>query len=289
MRGWSQKATRVVVKCDHPPAHRALAELAGRQHGVVSLGQLTALGLGPRGAQHRATFHRLRRVHRGVYAVGGAPLSRDGARMAAVLAGGPGARGNQVSAAALWAFRRADPTPSHVVVPGRGRRGPPGVHIHRTRRLDPRDCTEVRGIPVTSVALTLVDLAETLDAQSLATAVHEAEVHRLFDANQFTRFAGRRGVHRLHALLEDPSLSTVSQEEFDNRFLALCRTHHLPLPRMHVHLPAGDQLLEVDALWSERKSASSSTARSSITRAEPSAVTASATSPWPRRDTWWPA
>lgn len=173
--------------------------------------------------------------------------------MAAVLAGGPGARVNQVSAAALWAFRRADPTPIHVVVPGRGRRGPPGVHIHRTRRLDPRDCTEVRGIPVTSLALTLVDLAETLDAQSLAKAVHEAEVHRLFDATQFTRFAGRRGAHRLHALLEDPSLSTVSQEEFDNRFLALCRSHHLPLPRMHVHLPAGDQLLEVDALWSERK------------------------------------
>jgi hypothetical protein len=126
------------------------------------------------------------------------------------------------------------------------------VRIHRTRHLDPRDCAEVRGIPVTSVVLTLVDLAEVLDDQSLAKAIHEAEVQRLFDANQFARFRGRRGAHRLLALLEDPS-ATVTKEEFDHRFLALCRSRGLPLPQMHIHLDAGARLVETDAVWADVK------------------------------------
>ena len=54
------------------PPDVALARLAGRQWGVVSLAQLGALGIGARAAQRRAQAGRLRRVHRGVYAVGGA-------------------------------------------------------------------------------------------------------------------------------------------------------------------------------------------------------------------------
>jgi predicted transcriptional regulator of viral defense system len=63
---------------------RLIAELATRQHGVVSLEQPRALGLGARGVQHRATMGKLHRVHRGVYAVGHRLLSADGRRMAAV-------------------------------------------------------------------------------------------------------------------------------------------------------------------------------------------------------------
>jgi hypothetical protein len=62
------------------PLEVALAELAGSQWGVVSLAQLRALGIGPRGAQHRAQTGRLRRVHRGVYAVGGAVVPQAIAR-----------------------------------------------------------------------------------------------------------------------------------------------------------------------------------------------------------------
>ena len=55
---------------------------------MVSLAQLRALGIGARGVQHRARSGRLRRVHRGIYAVGGAVLPREGRWLAAVLASG---------------------------------------------------------------------------------------------------------------------------------------------------------------------------------------------------------
>jgi predicted transcriptional regulator of viral defense system len=72
-----------------PVDDRAVAAVALRQHGIVSLAQLRALGLGPRGAQHRVSAGRLHRLHRGVYAVGHRAVGADGRRMAAVLACGP--------------------------------------------------------------------------------------------------------------------------------------------------------------------------------------------------------
>jgi predicted transcriptional regulator of viral defense system len=87
------------------PCSRSLARLAARQHGVVSLAQVRALGLGARGAQHRAAAGALHRVRRGVYAVGHPLLTPDGARMAAVLACGPGAVLSHRSAGAAWGLR----------------------------------------------------------------------------------------------------------------------------------------------------------------------------------------
>jgi hypothetical protein len=69
------------------PPDLALAELAGHQWGVVSVAQLRALGIGRSGATRRVHGGRLRRVHRGVYAVGGAVLPREGRWLAAVMAG----------------------------------------------------------------------------------------------------------------------------------------------------------------------------------------------------------
>ena len=60
------------------PLDVALAELAERQFGVVSLAQLRGLGLGERGVRHRVRVGRLRRIHRGVYAVGHRVLRREG-------------------------------------------------------------------------------------------------------------------------------------------------------------------------------------------------------------------
>ena len=97
---------------ERTPPDVALAELAGRQWGVVSLAQLRALGLGARAAQQRVQAGPLRRVHRGVYAVGGAVLPREGRWLAAVLACGPGAVLSHVSAAVHWnllQLRRAAP------------------------------------------------------------------------------------------------------------------------------------------------------------------------------------
>ncbi len=83
------------------PPDVALARLAQRQHGVVTLAQLAAVGIGPSGTRNRVAAGRLHRVHRGVFAVGHALLPGRGHWMAAVLACGPDAVLSHRSAAAL--------------------------------------------------------------------------------------------------------------------------------------------------------------------------------------------
>ena len=56
---------------------RAIAELAGRQHGVVARRQLAALGLGRKAIEYRLRAGRLHAVHRGVYAVGHTVLTGE--------------------------------------------------------------------------------------------------------------------------------------------------------------------------------------------------------------------
>jgi predicted transcriptional regulator of viral defense system len=110
------------------PPDLALAELAGRQWGVVSVGQLSAVGIGRSAVTRRVQGGRLRRVHRGVYAVGGAVLPREGRWLAAVLACGPRAVLSHVSAAVHWNLLQYDAPKPQVTAPA-SRKGVPGIRL----------------------------------------------------------------------------------------------------------------------------------------------------------------
>jgi very-short-patch-repair endonuclease len=118
----------------------------------------------------------------------------------------------------------------------RSRKPKPGIELHRSRSLESADRAVRDGIPVTSVARTLVDLAEVLDERRLASAVNEAEVLRLFDliAIQVTLDrrpggAGRRKLEQvLAAYREPPGYSTTRAERL---FEELCERHGLPRPQ----------------------------------------------------------
>jgi Transcriptional regulator, AbiEi antitoxin len=90
-----------LVVLSTPPGKRHAA-LATSQWGVVSLAQLRGLGLRRGAIEGRLRSGRLRRVHHGVYAVGGAVLPREGRWLAAVLACGNDAVLSHVSAAVHW-------------------------------------------------------------------------------------------------------------------------------------------------------------------------------------------
>jgi very-short-patch-repair endonuclease len=209
-----------------------------------------------RTVQYRATRGLLHRVHRGVYAVGHPRLSTDGLRMAAVLACGPRAALSHRAAAAVWGMRPTARERLEVTTTDRGRRGPPGVELHRVRRLSRLDLTRHRGIPITSVARTLVDLAELLDADELAKAVHEAEVLRLLDVTSveaaMARANGRRGIAMLRAALADPA-PALTRSELERQFILLCRRTRLPIPKVNVSLTVGDRRIEVDTLWASER------------------------------------
>lgn len=235
-----------------PGRDRALAELAGRQHGVVTIAQLRALGFTDSAVGKRVRAGRLHRVHRGVYAVGHAGLSQEGVWMAAVLWAGPGAGLSHLAAAVLWRVWRGRVRVVDVVSPrGRAGRGP--VRSHRCRNLDPRDVTCERGVPVTTVPRTLVDLADVLDAHRLANVVHEAAFRDLFDAVEtreaMERAHGRRGLPVLErALAAHASGSAGTRSGLEDRFLSLVARAGLPAPLVNTQV-AG---IEVGFHWPER-------------------------------------
>jgi very-short-patch-repair endonuclease len=228
----------------------ALVALGARQHGVVSHAQLVELGFGNAAIQRRTNNQRLHRLHRGVYAVGHPGLTLRGRELAAVFACGPRAVLSHRSAGRLWGLLPTGSGGIEVSAP-RSRQPRPGLRVHTSRCLTAEDRAVVKAIPVTSVARTLVDLAEALSEPWLARAVHEAEVRKLFDLiaveEALERVPGRRGRSRLMGVLaayrpEDHVLESAAER----RFRALCQRHGLPEPR--------PQLIEghrVDFYWPE--------------------------------------
>jgi very-short-patch-repair endonuclease len=209
-----------------------IARLAGRQHGVVSVAQLAAVGLTADAIRRRAESGRLHRVHRGVYAVGHRDVSPEGRWMAAVLALGEGAALSHRSAAALWGLVRPTAGPADVTVPDiGGRRRRRGLRVHRSRTLSATLVTRRRGIPVTTPDRTIADLRSLLSKRQLERAIAQAERMGL-------PIEERRG------LTHEPTRS-----ELERRFLRLCRRHRLPLPEVNVQVGP----FEVDLLWRERR------------------------------------
>jgi very-short-patch-repair endonuclease len=234
----------------------SVAELADRQHGVVSRAQLVGLGLGRGAILHRLERKRLHPVHRGIYAVGRRRLSRAGVRMAAVLACGDGAVLSHRSAAVHWGIYRPDPSLTDVTASGRvGRRE--GIRAHKAL-LPADEITEVDGIPVTTVARTLLDLAAILNRHQLERAIEQAEALRLSDATPLvalvTRYPGRRGTAVLKAIIgAENRTAGMTRSELEERFLRFLAERELPLPRTNVWLQIGEDWIEVDCVWPEQR------------------------------------
>jgi very-short-patch-repair endonuclease len=218
---------------------RAVAALAGRQHGVVSSAQLLAAGLGKRAVAHRVTHGRLVRLHRGVYQVGPVPAPR-GAEMAAVLACGAGTRLSHHTAGDLWGFR-PHAGDIHVTVPGEARRLRPGLQIHRALSLD---AAVHDGLPLTTPARTLLDLARCLPQHQLDRAVEQAQLMNLVSRGELEALLGnQRGSRALCRALHDEP--TLTRSEAERRLLELVRAARLPRPGTNVRLLG----FEVDLLW----------------------------------------
>jgi very-short-patch-repair endonuclease len=170
--------------------------------------------------------------------------------MAATLALGDGALLSHYSAAVLWGLRPQRDGPIDVTVSGRKTRARAGIRVHRSH-VAPQDATRHEGVPVTSPARTLLDLASSLSARDLSRAVEEAEVQRrvsLHSLNeQFSRYPRHRGTAPLtKAIRTEPALT---RSEAERRFLELIRAARLPEPEANVRVGG----YEVDFLWRDEK------------------------------------
>ena len=238
------------------PLDRTIAQLANRQHGVMSLTQLDALGLSDSGTRKRVASGRLHRIPRGVYSVGHSLLKMEGQWMAAVLACGPSAVLSHRSAAALWDLRRAGSIIDVTVLRTAGH-GQKGITIHRVRNLTASDVT-LHGIPCTSVPRTLLDLADILDSLRLERAIAQAEVMGIFDLDAVNdvleRAAGRRGAARLRGILEEYEEGTaLTQSELEELVLGICVTVSVDRPQIDGWIALDGGAVQVDLLWRKQK------------------------------------
>jgi predicted transcriptional regulator of viral defense system len=230
------------------PVDLAIAAVAERQHGVIDHSQLVALGLSRGSIQRRVRAGRLHRIHQGVYAVGHKRLTQRGRWMAGVLAGGHGAHLSRRSAAALWGILpvRAG---THVTTPRR-LRDRDGIEFH-SQSLQFDEVTTHGGIPTTTVARTLLDIAAT-EPDQLERAFNEAEYRRLWDAVGVTaiigRHAGQPGTRRLAALIQ-AGAKGITREELEHAFHAFVEKFDLPRPLRNQPLTVEDRTFYPDAMW----------------------------------------
>jgi hypothetical protein len=228
----------------HGRADAVIAAIAGGQHGVVSRAQLLAAGVSRRQIERRIEAKRLHVVHRAVYAAGHAALSQEGRWMAAVLAAGSGAALSHWSAAALLRLRGGGRGPrSHVTSP-RNRRGTRALAFHHAHLRDDERTVE-DGIPVTTPARTLVDLAPALPAASLARMLDAAEQRGAPLAALIARYPRRAGAAKLRAAAGQPVAWTRS--DLEGWFLEELDRAGLPRPQVNA-LVGG---YEVDFVWRE--------------------------------------
>jgi len=234
-----------------PPSLDAeIAALAARQHGVVTTAQLRKW-CSDTTIRRRIRDGRLHRVHRGVYAVGHAGLSRDGRFSAAVLGAGEDAALSHLSVADFWDVSRWRTSLISVVATTRRRLD--GVEVHTVRTLDERDVLVDNGIRVTTVARMLVDLTDVLTPHQLAWVIHEATFKRIFSERAtreaMARANGRRNLHVLERALElraQGSAGTRSAKE--DAFLEAQTVEPLVNVKIEVdfHWPDEGRVVEID-------------------------------------------
>jgi hypothetical protein len=209
--------------------------------------ELIGAGLTREAIRHQRRVGALIPEYRGVYRAGHQAPSIDARYMAAVKACGAGAVLGGIAAAYLLGVTKGAPPSPEVIT--RAARRIPGLRTRRCRRIDRRDVSDVRGIPVTTVPRTLVDLAAVLDPEDLARAVHEAQVRytttpRRVDA-ALSRRPNSRGAAKLRAVLRGDTQAFLSQME--RQFPVELREAGLPLPQMNK--PADGRF--VDCRWPE--------------------------------------
>jgi very-short-patch-repair endonuclease len=233
-----------------------VAELAGRQHGVVARWQLLALGFSPAMIKRRLARSGLHRLHAGVYAWGHSSIAFEARWMAATLAFGPDAVLSHRSAGQLWGLVPRSEIRPEVTRP-RHARGRPHLVVHQAA-LQPDEVVRRWGIPVTSVPRTMLDLAGMLKERQVERAWNEMEVRGLTDRlsvpDLLDRYPRRQGTLVLARLAGSESTPVGrTRNELEEAFLALVDRHRLPRPRMNAHLAIRDRFFEVDCLWEDRK------------------------------------
>lgn len=238
--------------------------VAGGQHGVMTRAQALQAGLTPRTLQRMVVRGQLERVFPAVYRDPRAPAAWPWRLVAACLWAPEPAFVSHQSAAALWGLE--DFSRERVELSGTAAAdAPPGVRYHRVRPPHRRDLTRIRGLPVTTVERTLLDLA----GQVVTRGFKERLLERAFDEAlrrkmtttdrlgwclERSRRRGREGVRLFGELLEIRTRYGETESPLESDFGYLVRRAKLPQPIRNLDIVEEDcRLARVDFAWLDRK------------------------------------
>ena len=207
---------------------RAAAELAGTQHGLITRAQALALGLTKRMIQLRLERSLFCAVHPSVYRVAGFQETWRQHVKAATLFHGAAARASHRTAARLAGLDVRDPGVIELIVPRRHRLQREGIRLHGlTASLHPADSTVIDGIPATSIARTLFDLAAVESADVVEEALDDAIARGLVSLTRLrwqlrlSERSGRRGIRTMRMLLA--ARRGGSHSNLETRFARMLR------------------------------------------------------------------
>jgi very-short-patch-repair endonuclease len=222
---------------------KAIAALAGRQHGYVSRAQLLKLGLTPKAVLWRVQTGWLIQVYAGVYAVGYVQRTPVARAHAVVLACGERSALSHASAASLWGFNKHWDEPFEVTVASSHRRRK-GIKVHRSRTLARRDITWQLGIRVTTPARTVLDTAPRLTGKRLSRFVNDAlrtpYLHVAHLADVLNRNPNHPATKRILPYVRTPTNSPLEDD-----FVEFARRYGLPKPTTNTYLLG----YEIDVLY----------------------------------------
>ena len=195
----------VTAPCFSARMDIAVAEIAQRQHGLITLDQLTQLGVTRKQRQWRVHVGRWELPYSGIYRIAGLPRSWKSDLLAACLAGD--AVASHRSAAALWTLPGASRDHVEIITERWERAQHAGLVVHESLLLEDIDKDIVDGIPTTTIDRTIFDLCSIPSDVLVDMAIDKALTRGLTNharlAATEARLAtkGRRGAARFHRVM----------------------------------------------------------------------------------------
>jgi very-short-patch-repair endonuclease/predicted transcriptional regulator of viral defense system len=236
----------------HGRADHAILSLASAQHGVVTRAQLLRAGISQQIVKRRLKSNFLRPMHRGVYIVGQRSTPQARALAATYACGDSAAVSHEIAAHVHGLIPAGEEAERVHVSLARGDRRRPGVRTHRVGSLPADEITTVDGIPVTTPARTLLDIASVVSPRRLEKALIEALARGLTSLKEVDSILQRHPRHPGAALLR-AALGSGSparaRSVAERRFVALLRKARLPTPEINVTVEG----CEVDFLWRSQR------------------------------------
>jgi hypothetical protein len=224
-----------------------MAQIAGRDQGVIAWSEMLDAGLSPDEIKLRVQRGSLIAEFRGVYRVGHRAPSVEAHYMAAVKACGKGSVLRGRAAAHLWGLTKGPAPMPEVLTPTERR--VKGIRTTRSRRIERRDVAKRHGIPITTVARTVVDLAADSTPDELALQFHAAATRYKVKPHHVEAVLKRRrnakGATKLRRVIHGDTRALLSQLE--RGFIALLEANDLPLPKTNIPVDGH----WVDCRWDE--------------------------------------